>query len=78
MPYVTSIERIAERRGRELGHSTGLQEGRTALLRRQLGRKFGALPDWAEARLAQATDEELLLWADRILDAGSLAEVMQR
>jgi len=64
MPYVTSVQRI------------GRREGESKLLRRQLVRRFGALPAWAEDRLAHAPVEQLEAWADRLLEAGSLAEVL--
>jgi len=42
------------------------------LLRRLLIRRFGPLPDGAEARLRAATTETLELWAERVLDAPTL------
>ncbi|TVR67388.1 MAG: DUF4351 domain-containing protein [Candidatus Competibacteraceae bacterium] len=54
----------------------GRQEGEAALLRRLLVRRFGALPAWAEACLAQASLEQLEAWGDRVLDAATLAEVL--
>jgi hypothetical protein len=52
------------------------QEGEAALLRRQLVRRFGALPAWAEERLAQGSLEQLETWGDRVLDAATLDEVL--
>jgi len=46
--------------------------------RRLLGRKFGPLSDRARARLASARADALLRWADRILDAHTLEDVMPR
>ena len=89
MRFLSNMEIAAERRrhtagllegqarGQARGEARGELAGRTAVLRRQLGRKFGVLPDWAEARLASAANDELLQWADRILDAQSLSEAMQ-
>ncbi|MDF9392792.1 MULTISPECIES: Rpn family recombination-promoting nuclease/putative transposase [Methylococcus] len=66
--------------GRQEGRQEGIQEGRTqgeiALLRRQLTRRFGPLPAWAEARLAQASTDQCEAWADRLLEAGSLEDVL--
>ncbi len=42
----------------------GRQEGETKLLRRQLTRRFGTLPSWAEDRLEQASEAELAAWPD--------------
>jgi hypothetical protein len=44
-------------------------------LRRQLGRRFGPLPAWAEQELKTASPERLETIADRILDADSLDAV---
>ena len=51
--------------GREEGHEEGLEEGlekgretQIRTLRRLLLRRFGALPEWAEARLTQATSAQ--------------------
>jgi len=59
-----------------IGEKKGRQEGEAALLRRQLIRRFGALPAWAEECLAQASLEQLETWGDRVLDAATLAEVL--
>ena len=91
MPYVTSIERMGiekglqqgrqegrqqgRQEGRQQGRQEGILQGEAALLRRQLVRRFGALPSWAEQRLEQANLEELERWAERVLDASTLAEV---
>ena len=58
------------------GRQEGRQEGEAALLRRQLIRRFGALPAWAEDQLARASIEELETWGDRVLDAATLTEVL--
>ena len=67
MRYVTSVERI--------GREEGRKEGEALLLRRQLLRRFGAVPAWAETRLQGATTEQLEAWGERILDAATLDEV---
>jgi predicted transposase YdaD len=71
MPYVTSIERM----GIEKGRQEGRQEGEAAVLKRQLTRRFGPLPEWVEPRLTQAGRAELEHWADRVLDAPTLTDV---
>jgi len=70
-------ERVVEwtRQWREEGHKEGRHEGEALLLRRLLERRFGPLDAAADLRLAAADDEQLLLWAERILAAGSLEEV---
>ncbi|WP_295448772.1 hypothetical protein [uncultured Thiodictyon sp.] len=41
-----------------------------------LARRFGALPDWAEQRLAAASEAQLETWADGVLDANILTEAL--
>ena len=79
MPYVTSIERIGIQKGIdqgiEQGIPKGVQLGQSALLRRQVERRFGPLPEWAAKRLEGADRKLLEQWGDRILDAATLDEV---
>nr|VFK15677.1 MAG: conserved hypothetical protein (putative transposase or invertase) [Candidatus Kentron sp. LPFa] len=60
-------------KGRVEGRAEGRAEGEIALLRRQLIRRFGDLPDWAEARLAEADASRFETWSERILEATSLS-----
>lgn len=77
--------REGERRGLQTGLQKGLQkgleqgipQGEALLLRRQLTRRFGVLPAWAETRLAAAGQGELEIWAVRVLDEPSLEAVFQ-
>ena len=57
------------------GLREGRLEGETKVLRRQLTRRFGPLPSWAEERLGQAGETELEEWGDRVLECRSLKEV---
>ena len=43
---------------------------------RLLERRFGAIPAWAKDRIATADPAALEEWGLRILDAGSLDEVL--
>jgi len=60
---------------REEGRVEGRVEGGAAVLLRQLKRRFGPLPDWVAPRLAAASPAQLEQWADRLLEAESLAAV---
>ena len=62
--------------GREQGRQEGIQEGRQDILRRQLERRFGAIPAWVEARLATLSAPELDDLALRLLDASTLEELL--
>ncbi len=55
----------------------GVKEGRSALLRRLIERKFGPLPHWVEDRLSGATAEQLDECALRILDASALEQIFE-
>ncbi len=63
--------------GLQRGLQQGLQQGELLLLKRQLTRRFGALPSWVEAQLAQADRAQLEQWAEMILDARTLEEMFQ-
>ncbi len=56
-----------------IGREQGLEEGRLQTLRgmlsRLLKRRFGELPSTAQERIANATEAELRLWSDRVIDA---------
>jgi hypothetical protein len=58
------------------GRQEGRLEGEAALLQRQMERRFGALPGWARDRIATADTIALEEWGLRVLDAGSLDEVL--
>jgi hypothetical protein len=68
MPYITSIERM--------GIEKGLQQGEVIVLKRQLTRRFGPLLAWAEQRLEQASPLELEGWAELVLEAQRLEDVL--
>ncbi len=67
MEYVTSWERH--------GIKKGLLAGKSGVLKRLLGQRFGELPEWADRRLAEADVDELDHLSDRILDAERLVDV---
>ena len=55
----------------------GQIEGERALVRRQLERRFGALPAWVEEYIAAADTTALEQLGLRLLDATSLEEVFR-
>ena len=61
--------------GREF--KRGVQEGELTVLRRQIEKRFGALPSWAEERLAGRTTIELEDLSVRVLDAPSLEDLLK-
>lgn len=68
-------------RGRALGVEQGLEQGRkegaTALLERQLTRRFGPLPKTARNKLLKASLTQLEAWSDTFPEAQSLKQVMR-
>jgi hypothetical protein len=59
------------------GRVEGRVEGEAALLIRQLERRFGALPAEVRDRVASADAAALETWGLRVLDAGSLDDVLR-
>ena len=62
--------------GIEKGLAQGIEKGQAGLLLRQLERRFGALPESVRQRVRDASVSELEVWAETVLDAASLEEVM--
>jgi hypothetical protein len=65
------------RQGIQKGVRQGMQKGEAALLIRQLRRKFGELPEDKVRTIEAADTEQLLEWADRVLTAESLDEMLK-
>jgi predicted transposase YdaD len=63
--------------GLQKGRMEGRMEGRSAVLSRQLAKRFGSdiLDSEVQNRLRSADPEQLDLWAERILDARTINEV---
>ncbi|MGB7512112.1 MAG: DUF4351 domain-containing protein, partial [Pelodictyon phaeoclathratiforme] len=73
--YITSVERIGIAKGIAKGRVEGRVEGESRLLKRQLERRFGLLPEWASERLGSAKEEELEAWSEAVLTAPTLDDV---
>src|SRR5262245_32605553 len=72
-------ERLEEgsKQGLEQGVKQGLEQGERKLLLRQLRRRFGAEVDGEiERRVAVASAEQVEVWAERVLSAATLAELL--
>lgn len=67
-----------KKEGQKEGQKEGRQEEAQIILRKQLGRRFGKLPAWANARLKRADTAQLETWAEAIFDAASLEELLGR
>ena len=73
MQYITSVERIGIAKGRVEGRV----EGESRLLRKQLERRFGALPSWAIDKLNSAAEQDLESWGEAFLTAPTLDAVFE-
>jgi predicted transposase YdaD len=83
MTIAEQLEQIGWKKGWEKGRMRGWEEGREegrgeseAVLARLLTRRFGPLPEWARERLHRADAAQREAWADAVLDAASLTEVV--
>ncbi|WP_242470971.1 DUF4351 domain-containing protein [Thiocystis violacea] len=61
--------------GRLQGRLEGRLEGEAKVVRRLLIRRFGALPAWVDQRLERASEVELDVWTERLLDGQTLEAV---
>ena len=61
---------------RKEGEMKGEVKGEIKILIRQLSRRFGQLPKWAESRINKAEPAQLENWADAVLDASNLTEIL--
>jgi hypothetical protein len=73
--YVAYGEQLIQQ-GLEQGLERGLQRGQVKLLRKQLEHRFGPLSDGALERLEAAGEQDLDRWAERVLTARTLDEVL--
>ncbi len=65
------------KQGLEEGVQQGLEQGERKLLLRQLRRRFGAEVDGeTERRVAAASVEQIEVWAEWVLSAATLAELL--
>jgi hypothetical protein len=62
--------------GMQQGVQQGLQQGETAVLLRQIERKFGPPSEPVRRRIVEADAETLLTWSERILTADTLEAVL--
>ncbi len=59
----------------EQGRAQGIEQGRAQVLRHLLGLKFGALDPATDARITEATAEQVERYLERFVNASTLAEV---
>lgn len=64
--------------GKAEGEVVGEARGERKLLLRLLERRFGPLPAWVTARVAEAAPEQVEAWGDHLFDASSLESLLVR
>ena len=64
------------KRGLQEGKLKGELKGLLKILRRQIEKRFGPIPGWAEARLQIRSTTELEDLIERVLDAQSLEDLL--
>lgn len=67
---------VWKRRWTAEGVALGKAEGKAEMLLRLLRRRFGSLPAEAKARIESADADQLDRWADRLMDGGALADIL--
>ena len=75
MPYVTSVERIAEARGEARGKALGESRGRVSLLLKQLAKVCGPLPEDVTDRIRDLPNQQIETLGEALLDFQSLADL---
>ena len=65
------------KRGLQEGLLEGELKGELTVLRRQIEKRFGAMPGWAEKRLASRSTAELEELSLRVLDAESIEDLLK-
>ena len=71
-PYMRGLKE-----GEAKGLETGQKQGEIRMLRRLIEKRFGALPPWAEERLAAKSPNELEELSVRLLDAVTIDELLK-
>ncbi|MBK1646796.1 hypothetical protein CKO25_19570 [Thiocapsa imhoffii] len=62
--------------GEAEGEAKGKAKGKASTLKRQLTRRFGPVPTWAEQRIDAATVAQLDSWLDGIFDAANVEDLI--
>jgi hypothetical protein len=65
------------KKGRQEGRKEGRQEGELTILRRQIEKRFGSVPNWAGERLEKLSAKELEELSIRLLDAKSIESLLK-
>lgn len=61
----------------ETARLKGKAEGQILVLKRQLTRRFGVLPAWAEERINMANTSQLEAWAEGIFEVQDIESIFK-
>ena len=89
MQYVSSIERIGFKKGKQQGCSMvaqgqqgmqqgmrqGMRHGESTMLLRQMERKFGQVSEEVKQKIEEADSDTLLEWGEKIISASTIDDV---
>lgn len=75
--WAEAYKREGMQKGIQEGQQRGRLEGETLILQRLLTRRFGPLPSEVLARISMASEADITLWADRVMDAVFLDDVFE-
>ncbi|MBF0438180.1 MAG: DUF4351 domain-containing protein [Magnetococcales bacterium] len=73
MPYISSVERIGQKKGILIGR----QEGKAEMLLHLIQRRFGMVPEAIHKQVFSANLTNLDTWIDRFLDSDSLQAIFE-
>ena len=76
-PLFKEAHKEGREEGVQVGRKQGVQEGELTVLRRQIQKRFGRLPKWANEKLAALSTTRLENLSERVLDAKSLDELLK-
>ena len=63
--------------GLEKGRKEGLEQGEQKLLRQQMKKRFGPIPEWADAKLSSLPIDGIEALGDRIFDVSTLEDLLK-
>jgi hypothetical protein len=69
--------RKGKKAGVKEGQAVGRDLGKRELVRSQIRKRFGAIPDWAEERLSSSSPQQIGRLALKILDSESIEELFR-
>ena len=62
-------------KGIQQGMQKGMRQGEALALQKLLTKRFGVIPPDVLARISSASQEQVDLWLDQVLDVGSLGDL---